>query len=196
MEITKFNQLGIPAQWFQPLCDTLSLFGIDTTLRQAAFIAQCYHESNGFKDLEENLNYSANALLILWPGHFNSNLAQIYARHPEMIANRAYASRMGNGNEASGDGWKYRGRGVIQITGKDNYVQCSAATGVPLLTNPDIAAQCPGALNTAGWFWEKNKLNSLADVRDWSSLTKRINGGTTGLADRIALTGKFITILT
>jgi putative chitinase len=123
------------------------------------------------------------------------DVAQPYHRNPEKIANKVYADRMGNGNEASGEGFKYRGRGLIQLTGKDNYRACGEALGVDLLDNPDLVSSPQYAALSAGWFWDKNKLNQFADANDMTGLTKRINGGTHGLDDRVARTQTAIDVL-
>lgn len=159
---------------------------INTPERQAAFIAQLAHESQGLKVLKENLNYSAQALRRTWPRHFSLAQAQDYARQPERIANRAYANRNGNGDEDSGDGWNYRGRGPIQLTGKDNYAAAGQALGLDLVSNPDQVATWQIGAYTAAWFWNDNGLNRHADAGDFIILTQRINGGLNGRADRQA----------
>jgi putative chitinase len=169
----------------------LPVAGINTRLRLAAYFAQCDHESAGFTAVVENLNYSATALMSTFPRYFNdAQLAHRYARKPEMIANRVYANRMGNGDEASGDGWKYRGRGIIQLTGKNNYRAYSALA----LANPDIVAQPEHAVRSSIWFWTTNNLNALADAGDFITLTRRINGGTNGLAHRQQLYQHYLNI--
>lgn len=184
------------AQWVDPLNQTFEQFDISTPERQAAFLGQCAHESANFTTLTENLNYSAEALCKVWPKRFPSmDVAGPYHRNPEMIANRAYSDRMGNGPEESGDGWKYRGRGLIQLTGKDNYRACGSSLGIDLITNPELVSVPDYAARTAGWFWQKNHLNDIADTKDWFTLTKRINGGTHGLEDRIAKTDKALSVL-
>lgn len=173
-------------QYFhEGICQTFEVFEINTVLRQAAFLAQCGHESGGLRLTEENLNYNAGALSRTWPSRFPADVAARYAKNPEMIANRAYCDRMGNGPEASGEGWAYRGRGLIQLTGKANYTACSDALGIDLVSEPDLVAQNPVAVLSAGWFWDTNRLNALADSQDLLTMTKRINGGTIGLEDRI-----------
>lgn len=159
--------------------NAIEQFDLATPQRQAAFIAQCGHESADFKHLQENLNYSAEALLKVWPSHFDEANVADYANQPEKIANRAYANRMGNGDEASGDGWRYHGRGAIQLTGKTNYEKFGD------VDNPDLQAQFPQAILSAGRFWKANKLNSYADKGDIEGMTKRINGGLNGLDDRL-----------
>ena len=158
---------------------------IDTPLRICHFLAQIIHESGHLKYNSENLNYSASALKSVFKKYFpNDELANQYARKPEMIANRVYANRMGNGNEASGDGWKYRGRGLIQLTGKNNYTSCGNDLEIDLINSPDLLLVPEYALKSACWFWNKNKLNQYADNDDITTITKKINGGTNGLEDR------------
>jgi putative chitinase len=152
----------------------------------ASFIAQCAHESGGFSMMEENLNYKAATLTKLWPQRYPPGIAEQYAGKPELIANKSYGGRMGNGPEQTGDGWKFRGRGLIQLTGRSNYTACSRAMfgDDTLVENPDILFDPYYAIHSACWFWEKNKLNQFADNGDFITMTKRINGGTIGLADR------------
>lgn len=159
---------------------------INTSLRLCHFLAQIIHESGHFKYKSENLNYSAKALRSVFGKYFKTDaIANEYARKPEKIANRVYANRMGNGDEASGDGWKYRGRGLIQLTGKCNYDACGKAVGLDLLGNPDLLTESAEAsVLAACWFWNKNGLNQFADKDDITTITKRINGGTNGLEDR------------
>lgn len=174
------------AQGYIPfITSVLPKFGIDTPLRKAHFLAQVAHESGGLKYSAENLNYSAQGLRSVFGKYFKTNdEAAAYARKPEKIANRVYADRMGNGNEASGDGWKYRGRGLIQLTGKENYQQFAKDYGVDCVNNPDLLLEPELALASAGWFWNKRSLNTFADKDDVIMITKRINGGINGLNDR------------
>jgi putative chitinase len=174
------------ARFVTPLADACAEWGIDTPLRLAAFLAQIAHESGQFRALVENLNYSAEALLRVFPRHFNAAQAAAYARQPERIAARAYANRMGNGDETSGDGWHYRGRGLIQVTGRSNYAACGAALGLDLIVQPELLEQPGPASRSAAWFWHRNGLNRPADARDIETITRRINGGLTGLEDRKA----------
>jgi putative chitinase len=172
-------------KWVNALNETCEEFGIDSPYRIAGFISQTAHESAGFKFVSENLNYSAASLMRVWSTRFPTlEIAQRYAMNPEKIANRAYADRMGNGDEASGDGWKYRGRGLIQLTGKNNYVAYSMACDNEALQKPDIVAEPKYAAESAGWFWSVNRLNSVADTQDIVRMTKIINGGINGLDDR------------
>lgn len=161
-------------------------FGISTPLRFVHFIAQIAHESGEFKSMEENLNYSADGLLRVFPKYFTKETAAQYARKPEKIANKVYANRMGNGNEASGDGWRFKGRGAIGTTGRDNYkayADSEFCVG-DLMNHPEWLAQSPGCYKSAMYFWWKNGLNQIADTDDVVKVTKRVNGGTNGLAQR------------
>lgn len=164
-------------------------FGVNTPLRLSHFLAQCGHESGGFRITQENLNYSAKGLQSIFKKYFPSEaIALDYAKKPQKIANRVYGGRMGNGNEASGDGFKFRGRGYIQLTGRDNYTAFGKSIGVAIEDNPDLVAT-DYALASAAWFWSKNGLNKIADTGATDAavtmITKRVNGGTIGLADRI-----------
>ena len=171
--------------WCEALNMILPDYGIDTPERVAAFIAQCAHESGGFKFLRENLNYRWQSLRKTFPKYFpNDDLAKRYEKQPERIANRVYANRMGNGPEESGDGWRYCGRGLIQLTGRDNYTWFAASIETPVEEVPAYLSTFEGAVQSACWFWETNNLNQWADKKDIVMLTKRINGGTIGLADR------------
>ena len=167
-------------------------YQVNTPLRIVHFMAQIEHES-GLKPIPENLNYSSSGLLATFGKYFNNspNEAKKYARQPEKIANRVYANRMGNGNEDSGEGWKYRGRGFIQITGKENYHRLSNDTDIDFLHNPDLLLEEPNAMISALWFWKIKGLNKFADADDILTITKRINGGTNGLAHRKELLEKY-----
>ena len=174
--------------WYEVLAKLLPDYEIDTPQRIAAFIAQCSHESGGFTTIKENLNYRPESLVKLFSKYFDLPTAQRYCALPnkqEAIANRIYANRMGNGDEASGDGYKYCGRGLIQLTGKDNYFWFSASLGITPEEASEYMATFEGAAQSACWFWENNKLNQWADAGDILTLTKRINGGTIGLEDRV-----------
>lgn len=181
------NAAGGVQAWYDGLTDALPQYEIVTVPRVAAFIAQCAHESGGFRLMEENLNYKAATLTKLWPKRYPPGVAEQYAGKPQAIANKSYGGRMGNGDEASGDGWKYRGRGILQLTGKDNYRACSKFLfqDDTLLDNPDILLDPYYATHSACWFWNQNKLNQFADTGDIKMMTKRINGGFIGLEDRI-----------
>lgn len=174
------------SQWSKALNLILPDYEINNTLRVAAFLAQCIHESGGFVFLTENLNYKAESLIKVWPRHFPTlEIAKSYERNPQKIANKAYANRMGNGDEKSGDGWRYCGRGLIQLTGKSNYQAFAESIETPLEEIPEYLQTFEGAVQSACWFWETNSLNALADRKDILGLTKKINGGTIGLDDRI-----------
>lgn len=174
--------------------ETITLFNINTTERVAMFLAQCGHESAGFSTFKENLNYSAQALNSVFPKYFKNagRDANLYARKPEKIANIVYANRIGNGPESSGDGWKYRGRGLIQLTGKSNYTEFSKDFDIPdVLANPNLVSDdLTIAVKSAIWFWLKNDLNKFADANDVKGCTKRINGGYIGLEERVSLYNK------
>lgn len=175
--------------WHRALSQLLPDYEINTSRRIAAFVAQCAHESAGFTALKENLNYKWQTLRKLFPKYFPTDeLAQQYASKPnkqEAIANRIYASRMGNGPEESGDGYRFCGRGLIQLTGRDNYSWFAASLQIPVEEASEYLQTFEGAAQSACWFWETNKLNQWADAGDILTLTKRINGGTIGLEDRI-----------
>lgn len=178
-------KLHIGKQWVDALNETFDRFQIDTPIRQASFIGQCGHECGNFKVLEENLNYRSETLQRLWPKRFDAAKAQACAKNPKLIANTVYSNRMGNRDEASGDGWRFRGRGCIQLTGSANYHHAGKALGVDFIMEPDLVATPKYAALTAGWFWNTHKLNHFADMQDWTGMTKKINGGTIGLQDRI-----------
>lgn len=168
-------------------------YDINTPKRMAAFLANAFHECGNLKTFVENLNYSRDRLLKVFPKYFNESNVDAYARQPEKIANRVYASRVGNGDEKSGDGWKFRGRGVIQITFRANYKaygDSDLCVGNPV-TNPDILAKYPEAYKSAMWFFQKNGCNQLADRGDFEGVVKRINGGLNGYAERSYLYRRF-----
>jgi putative chitinase len=175
--------------WYNALEQLLPDYDINTPQRVAAFIAQCSHESGGFRALKENLNYKAATLRKIFPKYFPDDaIANHYASLPnkqEAIANRVYGGRMGNGPEASGDGFRYCGRGLIQLTGKNNYEEFAMSIETPVEEIPEYLATFEGAAQSACWFWEKNNLNKWADTGDIKELTRRINGGYIGLEDRI-----------
>jgi len=179
----------VPDPVLYALDETVKKFELNTPLRLAHFLAQCGHESAGFKATRENLSYSSEGLMKIFPKYFPSiDFATQFAKQPEKIANKVYANRMGNGDEASGEGFKFRGRGYIQLTGKNNYTAFGNAIGVDLVANPDLVAS-KYALLSAAWFFHKNGLHKIADEGDTdivvTRVTKRVNGGTIGLADRI-----------
>ena len=173
--------------WYHALCEILPDYDIDTTERVAAFLAQCAHESCGFKAIKENLNYRPQTLVTLFKKYFDLPTAERYCAMPnkqEAIANRIYANRMGNGDEASGDGYRYCGRGLIQLTGKDNYTRYAQSTEQSVEEASEHLTTFEGCVQSAAWFWEANNLNQYADSGDILTMTKRINGGTIGLEDR------------
>lgn len=186
---------SVAEKYCAPLNACFDKFGINTHLHIAAFLAQVGHESGRLSQVVENLNYSADALRRTWPSRFMPDLAIQVARQPDRIANIVYGGRMGN--VELGDGWKYRGRGLIQITGRDNYAACSKALfgDDRLLRNPELLEQPEWACMSAAWFWDSRGLNSLADKGDIVGVTKKINGGTNGLEDRKALYEKALKVL-
>ncbi len=189
-------KLHIGQQWVTALNDTFSQFGILTPNQQAAFIGQCGHECGHFRILEENLNYRAATLMKLWPKRFPTlEIANAYAGNPKKIANMVYANRMGNRDESSGDGYRFRGRGCIQLTGHANYFHAGKALGVDFVMEPDLVATPKYAAMTAGWFWSTHGCNEAAEAQDWVKLTKKINGGTIGLEDRITHTKQALAAL-
>lgn len=173
--------------YFDPLITAMDLFGIDNPRRIAAFLAQVGHESGGLLRVYENLNYSAERLLAVFPKYFTAATAPAYARKPQAIANRVYANRNGNAGEAFGDGYAFRGRGLIQITGRDNYTDCGRALGVNLTADPDLLLESRYAALSAAWFWAAHGCNELADAGMFDAITQRINGGQNGAAERRAL---------
>ena len=190
-----------PAKWLEAVQKTCDEFEINTPQRIASFIAQTAHESGGYTALSENLNYKAATLAACWPNRFATlgadkkpikengklvptGVANAIAGKPELIANLVYSSRMGNGPAESGEGWKYRGRGLKQLTGKDNYTRCGRDLGLDLVSNPDLLLEPMAAARSAGWFWKSNNLSSFADAGDIKGMTKKINGGFIGLEDR------------
>jgi putative chitinase len=186
----QLRQLKIDASLADPFNETFDRFGIRSAIQQAAWLGQCGHECNNFRVLEENLNYRAATLLKLFPltakraWGFTPESAAQYERQPVKIANRIYGSRMGNRDEASGDGFLYRGSGFLQLTGAANFFHAGKALGEDFVRNPDLVRTAKYASLTAGWFWQTHNLNQYADKEDWLMLTKRINGGTIGLEDR------------
>ena len=190
-----------PAKWLEAVQKTCDEFEINTPQRIASFIAQTAHESGGYTALSENLNYKAATLAACWPNRFATlgadkkpikengklvptGVANAIAGKPELIANLVYSARMGNGPAESGEGWKYRGRGLKQLTGKDNYTRCGRDLGLDLVSNPDLLLEPMVAARSAGWFWKSNNLSSFADAGDIKGMTKKINGGFIGLEDR------------
>lgn len=194
MTYDQLDALGIDHKWLGPLEETFTKYDISTPQRQACFIGQCAHESGNFKILQENLNYSAEGLMKTWPSRFpTKEIADQYARQPAKIAGKVYNGRLGNTSEE--EAAKYLGRGLIQLTGKENYEHCGSNLGVDLLGNPDWLSDPKYAALSAGWFWNKKGLNSLADAQDIETMTKRINGGLIGLDDRKAKIAKALQVL-
>jgi putative chitinase len=194
MTYDQLDALGIDHKWLAPLEETFVKYDISTPVRQAAFIGQCAHESGNFKILQENLNYSAEGLMKTWPSRFpTKEIADQYARQPAKIAGKVYNGRLGNTNEE--EAAKYLGRGLIQLTGKENYANCGSGIGVDLLADPTLLLDSRYATLSAGWFWNKKGLNALADAGDAVTITKRINGGALGLDDRLAKTDKALRVL-
>lgn len=197
----QLTKLHIGPQWVDALNETFQRFGILTPRQQAAFIGQCGHECANFKVLEENLNYRAATLLKLFPltakrkWGFTPDTAAQYERQPSKIANRIYGNRMGNRDEASGDGYRFRGRGCVQLTGSDMYFHAGKALGVDFWVNPDLVSTPQYAALTAGWFWSTHNCNNLAESADWLGLTKKINGGTIGYDDRVKHTEEALAVL-
>jgi len=194
MTYDQLDKLGIDHKWLAPLEETFVKYDISTPQRQACFIGQCAHESGNFKILQENLNYSAEGLMKTWSSRFaTKEIADQYARKPEKIAGKVYNGRLGNTSEE--EAAKYLGRGLIQLTGKENYANCGSGINVDLLSNPTLLLDPRYATLSAGWFWNKKGLNSLADASDIETMTKRINGGLIGLDDRKAKIAKALSIL-
>lgn len=196
MNSEQLQKLGIDPKWLEPLNKTFEKYEINTPTRQAAFIGQCGHESANFKTLEENLNYSAKGLMATWPSRFPTiEIATQFERNPEKIANKVYGGRADLGNTEDGDGWRFHGRGLIQLTGRSNYTVCGLALDKPFAELPELVLEPENATLSAGWFWNKRGLNALADSEDWTTMTRRINGGTIGLQDRINKIHKAMDIL-
>ena len=194
LTLEKLSRLGIEDKWLQPLNDAFAKYDISTPKRQACFLGQAMHESGNFKNLEENLNYSALGLMKTWPSRFpDLDTADKYAHNPEKIANKVYAGRMGNIEE--GDGYAFRGRGIFQLTGRENYANFGHNASLDVLSNLDLLSTPEYASLSAGWYWNKRSLNQYADVMDVESLTKRINGGTIGLDNRKAQINKVLDII-
>ena len=194
MTYDQLDALGIEHKWLGPLEETFAKYDISTPKRQACFIGQCSHESGNFKTLQENLNYSAEGLMKTWPSRFpTKEVADQYARQPAKIAGKVYNGRLGNSSEEEAS--KFLGRGLIQLTGKENYEHCGSSLGVDLLSNPNLLSDPKYAALSAGWFWGKRGLNSLADASDLETMTKRINGGLLGLDDRKAKIAKALSVL-
>jgi len=201
----QLSKLHIGQEWFIPMLATFERFDISTPERQAGFIGQCQHESGNFKRVRENLNYSARALRAMFGKHRITDAeCELYGRtdehkaDQEMIANIIYGGKWGAenlGNTVTGDGWKFHGRGVIQLTGRANYQKLTAATNLPFVEQPELLEQPEYAILSAGWFWDSRGLNKYADNQDWLTLTKKINGGTIGIEDRVAHIEQALSVL-
>ena len=195
----QLSAMGVGAEWVEPLNKAFNRFAINTPARIAGFMGQAMHETGGLRTMTENLNYHMEALMRVWPSRFpDIDTAAQYHRQPEKIANKVYADRMGNGAPDTGEGWKYRGRGIFGLTGKNNYTAAGEELGVDLLTDPDQVAQPRMAALTAGWYWSKNKMNELADKNDIGAMGRVVNIGPAartqegriphGASDRLART--------
>ena len=196
MNSSQLQALGIDQKWLEPLNEAFQKYDISTPVRQAFFVGQCAHESNNFTKLEEGLNYSASRLMAVWPSRFPTlDAAAPYANNPEKLANKVYGGRADLGNKEDGDGFKFHGRGCIQLTGRDLYERCGEAIGADLINQPQLLVEPHYAALSAAWFWNKKGLNALADSKDYDTMTKRINGGLTGLDDRKAKIAKAISVL-
>jgi putative chitinase len=194
MTYDQLDKLGIEHKWLAPLEETFTKYDISTPVRQAFFIGQCSHESGNFKTLQENLNYSAEGLMKTWPSRFpTKEIADQYARNPAKIAGKVYNGRLGNTSEE--EAAKFLGRGLIQLTGKENYERCGTGINVDLVNNPDLLLDPKYAALSAGWFWNRKGLNELADANDLETMTKRINGGLKGFDDRKAKIAKALLML-
>jgi putative chitinase len=194
MTYDQLDALGIDHKWLGPLEEVFVKYDISTPQRQACFIGQCAHESGNFKTLQENLNYSAEGLMKTWPSRFpTKDIADQYARQPAKIAGKVYNGRLGNTSEEEAS--NFLGRGLIQLTGKENYANCGTALGIDLIGNPNLLTDPKYAALSAGWFWNKKGLNALADSKDFETMTKRINGGLIGLDDRKVKITKALQVL-
>ena len=194
MNSLQLKELGIDDKWEIPLNQVFVKYDINTPKRQAAFIGQCAVESANFTRLQENLNYSAERITQVWPSRFpNVSIAQPYAHNPKALANFVYAGRLGNLQD--GDGWMYIGRGLIQITGRENYANCGSGIGVDIIDNPELLLTPRYAALSAGWYWNRKQLNLLADSGDIETMTKRINGGLIGIEERKAKINKALLVL-
>ena len=197
----QLKQMHIDPALADAFNETFERFGILTPLQQASWIGQCGHECGNFRIMEENLNYRAATLLKLFPKTpkrawgFTPEEAAAYEKQPKRIANRIYSNRMGNRDEASGDGWRFRGSGFLQLTGHSNFYHAGKALGVDFVMEPELVRTPKYAAQTAGWFWQTHKINQHADGRDFVTMTKRINGGTIGLDDRIKHINQALAVL-
>lgn len=185
-----------PEAWLEVMADELSKWGVDTPHEVASFLAQTSHESDEFRRLEENLNYSAERLMVVWPTRFRTyEVAQKYEHMPQKLANYVYASRMGNSDTISGDGWRFRGRGIIQLTGRANYKACGDGIGENLLMHPEKLLEPFAGVRAACWYWKEHNLDTVDDDKDVRTETRKINGGDTELVRRQALFNKYLELL-
>jgi len=194
MTYDQLDKLGIDHKWIGPLEEVFTKYDISTPLRQAAFIGQCAHESVNFTRLEEGLNYSPERLMVIWPSRFpDMATAMKYAHQPQLLANKVYAGRLGNNQE--NDGFKFHGRGIIQLTGRELYDNCGKAIGADLINQPNLLVRASLCCSVGGVVLEQKGLNALADSKDYDTMTKRINGGLIGLDDRKAKIAKALSVL-
>ena len=191
----KLHALGIGSEWSEPLTTTFTTFGINDVNKQAAFIGQCSHECKHFKTLEEDLNYRTETLQRLFGHKFKPEEIALYAHNPQKIANRIYSNKMGNRDEASGDGYRFRGRGCIQLTGHDNYWHFGQSIKQDMVAHPELVATPMYAALSAGWFFKTHGCNEIAETQNWEKLTKVINGGLFGLEERVKLTNRAMEVL-
>lgn len=196
LNTNQLTKLHINPDLADPLNETFERFGISSKNQQAAFLGQCGHECGNFRVFEENLNYRAATLMKLWPKRFPTlEIANAYEKNPQKIANMVYSNRMGNRDEKSGDGYRFRGSGAVQLTGHENFFHAGKALGVDFVMQPELVRTPKYALLTAGWFWSTHKCNPPADALDHVRLTKIINGGTIGLDDRIKHTMEALAVI-
>jgi len=192
----QLRQVGIGSEWADPLNEAFDRYKISTLEEQACFMGQFSYECNNFKSLEENLNYKPETLMKLWPKRFPTMQdAQVYAHQPEKIANHIYQLRMGNRDEASGDGWRFRGSAICQLTGHDNFYHAGKDLGIDLVMNPDLARTPKWAAPIGGWFWSTHGCNQLAQNNEFDKLTERINGGLFGAEERVEKIKQFLKVM-
>lgn len=192
----QLRQVGIGSEWADPLNEAFDRYKISTLEEQACFMGQFSYECNNFKSLEENLNYKPETLMKLWSKRFPTMQdAQVYAHQPEKIANHIYQLRMGNRDEASGDGWRFRGSAICQLTGHDNFYHAGKDLGIDLVINPDLARTLKWAAPIGGWFWSTHGCNQLAQNNEFDKLTERINGGLFGAEERVEKIKQFLKVM-
>ena len=192
----QLRQVGIGSEWADPLNEAFDRYKISTLEEQACFMGQFSYECNNFKSLEENLNYKPETLMKLWAKRFPTMQdAQVYAHQPEKIANHIYSNRMGNRDEASGDGWRFRGSAICQLTGHDNFYHAGKDLGIDLVMNPDLARTPKWAAPIGGWFWSTHGCNQLAQNNEFDKLTERINGGLFGAEERVEKIKQFLKVM-